>query len=80
MTEEWAKKFPSIHWSVMHPGWADTPAVRSVSLRMMIRMMTIMMRMIIIMMMNDDGLGQSVSLMMMMIIGEQTRLLPGLSV
>ena len=30
MTEEWAKKYPKIHFSVMHPGWADTPAVRSV--------------------------------------------------
>jgi len=29
MTEEWAKKYPKIHFSVMHPGWADTPAVRS---------------------------------------------------
>jgi len=29
MTEEWSKKFPKIHFSVMHPGWADTPAVRS---------------------------------------------------
>ena len=30
MTEEWAKKYPKIHFSVMHPGWADTPAVRLV--------------------------------------------------
>jgi len=29
MTETWAKQFPDIHFSVMHPGWADTPAVRS---------------------------------------------------
>jgi len=29
MTEEWAKAHPEIHWSVMHPGWADTPAVRT---------------------------------------------------
>ncbi|XP_072033637.1 dehydrogenase/reductase SDR family member 12-like [Amphiura filiformis] len=29
MTEQWAKKFPEIHFSVMHPGWADTPAVRT---------------------------------------------------
>jgi len=29
MTESWAKEFPDIHFSVMHPGWADTPAVRS---------------------------------------------------
>ena len=28
MTEKWAKEFPDIHFSVMHPGWADTPAVR----------------------------------------------------
>ena len=28
MTERWAKEFPDIHFSVMHPGWADTPAVR----------------------------------------------------
>lgn len=29
MTEQWAKAFPEIHFSVMHPGWADTPAVRT---------------------------------------------------
>lgn len=29
MTEEWAKQFPDIHFSSMHPGWADTPAVRT---------------------------------------------------
>jgi len=29
MTEEFAKSHPQIHWSVMHPGWADTPAVRN---------------------------------------------------
>ncbi|XP_042305757.1 dehydrogenase/reductase SDR family member 12 [Sceloporus undulatus] len=29
MTEQWAKAHPSIHFSSMHPGWADTPAVRS---------------------------------------------------
>ena len=29
MTEEWTKNYPGIHFSVMHPGWADTPAVRS---------------------------------------------------
>ena len=29
MTESWAVKHPAIHWSVMHPGWADTPAVRT---------------------------------------------------
>uniref|UniRef100_A0A667XRP3 Dehydrogenase/reductase SDR family member 12-like n=1 Tax=Myripristis murdjan TaxID=586833 RepID=A0A667XRP3_9TELE len=27
LTEQWAKAFPVIHFSVMHPGWADTPAV-----------------------------------------------------
>lgn len=27
MTEVWAKAHPNIHFSVMHPGWADTPAV-----------------------------------------------------
>ncbi|KAK9980120.1 hypothetical protein ABG768_013515 [Culter alburnus] len=27
MTEVWAKANPKIHFSVMHPGWADTPAV-----------------------------------------------------
>ncbi|XP_064159419.1 DHRS-12_like_SDR_c-like domain-containing protein [Anguilla rostrata] len=27
MTEQWAKTHDSIHFSVMHPGWADTPAV-----------------------------------------------------
>ncbi|XP_063300921.1 dehydrogenase/reductase SDR family member 12 [Pelobates fuscus] len=29
LTEQWAKSYPKIHFSVMHPGWADTPAVRS---------------------------------------------------
>ena len=29
MTEEWSRQFTRIHFSVMHPGWADTPAVRS---------------------------------------------------
>ncbi|KAG9491867.1 dehydrogenase/reductase SDR family member 12 [Eleutherodactylus coqui] len=29
LTEHWAKAHPKIHFSVMHPGWADTPAVRS---------------------------------------------------
>jgi dehydrogenase/reductase SDR family member 12 len=29
MTEHYARKYPSIHFSCMHPGWADTPAVRS---------------------------------------------------
>jgi len=29
MTESWSAKHPGIHWSVMHPGWADTPAVRT---------------------------------------------------
>ncbi|XP_076047717.1 dehydrogenase/reductase SDR family member 12-like [Oratosquilla oratoria] len=29
MTEEFAKKHSDIHFSSMHPGWADTPAVRS---------------------------------------------------
>ncbi|OXB77205.1 UNVERIFIED_CONTAM: hypothetical protein H355_012572, partial [Colinus virginianus] len=28
LTEQWAKTHRSIHFSVMHPGWADTPAVR----------------------------------------------------
>ncbi|KAL2097058.1 hypothetical protein ACEWY4_006265 [Coilia grayii] len=27
MTEEWARAHPRIHFSAMHPGWADTPAV-----------------------------------------------------
>ncbi|KAL0966491.1 hypothetical protein UPYG_G00295900 [Umbra pygmaea] len=27
LTEQWAKLHPAIHFSVMHPGWADTPAV-----------------------------------------------------
>ncbi|XP_020319193.1 dehydrogenase/reductase SDR family member 12 [Oncorhynchus kisutch] len=27
LTEQWAKHHPAIHFSVMHPGWADTPAV-----------------------------------------------------
>lgn len=29
MSEQYAVKYPNIHFSVMHPGWADTPAVRS---------------------------------------------------
>ncbi|XP_043927612.1 dehydrogenase/reductase SDR family member 12 isoform X2 [Protopterus annectens] len=29
LTEQWAKLHKNIHFSVMHPGWADTPAVRS---------------------------------------------------
>ncbi|KAK1162482.1 dehydrogenase/reductase SDR family member 12-like [Acipenser oxyrinchus oxyrinchus] len=29
MTDQWAKVHSSIHFSAMHPGWADTPAVRS---------------------------------------------------
>ncbi|XP_046883259.1 dehydrogenase/reductase SDR family member 12-like [Hypomesus transpacificus] len=27
LTEYWAKANPAIHFSAMHPGWADTPAV-----------------------------------------------------
>uniref|UniRef100_A0A673YWV5 Dehydrogenase/reductase 12-like a n=1 Tax=Salmo trutta TaxID=8032 RepID=A0A673YWV5_SALTR len=27
MTEQWAKTHSNIHFSVMHPGWVDTPAV-----------------------------------------------------
>lgn len=29
MTEQYALHYPNIHFSAMHPGWADTPAVRS---------------------------------------------------
>lgn len=29
MTEVWAKEHPDVHFSSMHPGWADTPAVRT---------------------------------------------------
>jgi len=29
MTSWWATEHPGVQWSVMHPGWADTPAVRS---------------------------------------------------
>ena len=25
MTEQYALQYPSIHFSTMHPGWADTP-------------------------------------------------------
>ncbi|XP_075707888.1 dehydrogenase/reductase SDR family member 12 [Rhinoderma darwinii] len=28
LTEQWSKEHPKVHFSVMHPGWADTPAVR----------------------------------------------------
>uniref|UniRef100_A0A3Q3BPF0 Dehydrogenase/reductase SDR family member 12-like n=1 Tax=Kryptolebias marmoratus TaxID=37003 RepID=A0A3Q3BPF0_KRYMA len=27
LTEHWAKTYPLVHFSVMHPGWVDTPAV-----------------------------------------------------
>uniref|UniRef100_A0A8C6S4R6 Flj13639 n=1 Tax=Neogobius melanostomus TaxID=47308 RepID=A0A8C6S4R6_9GOBI len=27
LTEQWAKAHPTIHFSVMHPGWVDTPTV-----------------------------------------------------
>jgi len=29
MTEQYAQQYPDIFWASMHPGWADTPAVRS---------------------------------------------------
>ncbi|XP_023687572.1 dehydrogenase/reductase SDR family member 12 isoform X1 [Paramormyrops kingsleyae] len=29
LSEQWASKHKEIHFSCMHPGWADTPAVRS---------------------------------------------------
>lgn len=29
MTRKWAEKYPNIHFSSMHPGWADTPAVQT---------------------------------------------------
>ncbi|XP_070173436.1 dehydrogenase/reductase SDR family member 12-like isoform X5 [Littorina saxatilis] len=29
LTEQYANKFPTIHFSCMHPGWADTPGVQS---------------------------------------------------
>lgn len=29
MTEEWAKKYRKVQFTSMHPGWADTPAVRT---------------------------------------------------
>ncbi|KAK7466554.1 hypothetical protein BaRGS_00037338 [Batillaria attramentaria] len=29
MTEQYAKRWPNIHFSCMHPGWADTPGVQS---------------------------------------------------
>ncbi|XP_004680399.1 PREDICTED: dehydrogenase/reductase SDR family member 12 [Condylura cristata] len=28
LTERWAQRHPAIHFSSMHPGWVDTPAVR----------------------------------------------------
>ncbi|XP_037537604.1 dehydrogenase/reductase SDR family member 12 [Nematolebias whitei] len=27
LTEHWAKTYPVVHFSVMHPGWVDTPAI-----------------------------------------------------
>ncbi|KAK2719813.1 dehydrogenase/reductase SDR family member 12-like isoform X2 [Artemia franciscana] len=29
MAEEYAKQYPKVHFATMHPGWADTPAVKS---------------------------------------------------
>ena len=29
MTEQYALQHPDIFWASMHPGWADTPAVRT---------------------------------------------------
>ncbi|KAG0710306.1 Dehydrogenase/reductase SDR family member 12 [Chionoecetes opilio] len=29
VTEQWTAQHPQVHFSVMHPGWADTPAVRT---------------------------------------------------
>ena len=29
MTEQYAVKYPSVYFASMHPGWSDTPAVRS---------------------------------------------------
>ncbi|XP_066565413.1 DHRS-12_like_SDR_c-like domain-containing protein [Amia ocellicauda] len=29
MTQQWAKSHSNIHFSVMHPGWADTPGVQT---------------------------------------------------
>ena len=29
ITEEWSKMHLNIHFSTTHPGWADTPAIRS---------------------------------------------------
>ena len=28
MTRKWAEDFPCIHFSSMHPGWADTPGLQ----------------------------------------------------
>ncbi|XP_041804476.1 dehydrogenase/reductase SDR family member 12-like isoform X2 [Chelmon rostratus] len=38
LTQQWAKANPVIHFSVMHPGWVDTPAV-SISMPQFHRMM-----------------------------------------
>ena len=27
MTDQYAKKYPRVHFSCMHPGWADTPGI-----------------------------------------------------
>ncbi|XP_007471746.1 PREDICTED: dehydrogenase/reductase SDR family member 12 [Lipotes vexillifer] len=29
LTERWARAHPAVHFSCMHPGWVDTPGVRS---------------------------------------------------
>ena len=29
MTEMYAKEYPTVHFSAMHPGWADTPGRKS---------------------------------------------------
>lgn len=30
MTEQWAKTHSNVHFSVMHPGWVDTPGTVSI--------------------------------------------------
>ena len=27
MTEQYAQSYPNVHFSCMHPGWADTPGI-----------------------------------------------------
>lgn len=33
MTEQFAKEYPNMHFSTMHPGWSDTPGNKNSLIR-----------------------------------------------